>query len=195
MKGTLSVVATNGNYITPPGLMAIEIQSINLTSLGFVDEEGQSVNEIEICNGDAGKPIFYRDILASSYSWEINGSAILFSPRWEPGFEGNPNYELRNRTSPVDTMMPVNWESWRCLNNGSDGGYIIVNSINGCGGAHISDSVYYYWNEPLSAFVPEFINAPHHCVLALELLSKLAQYLAQANTSGAYPMAFWPTIL
>lgn len=160
MSGMLEVVATDGVYTATPTLIVIEIMATNIEALGFVDEYGEPVEEIEICNGDVRRPIYHRDAHASSYIWEINGSAILFYPRWEEGHEGDNNYDLENRTSPVDTMMPVSWTSWRCNNDGSDGGYIIVTAVNGCGGAHVTDSIYYYWQESLSTMVPEFVEAP-----------------------------------
>jgi gliding motility-associated-like protein len=157
MKGSLSVVATDGVYTTTPTLIAIEVQAINLSALGFVDESGTTIEELEICNGDSDRPIYHKDALASSYIWEIHGSAIQFEPRYEPG---SPEDELLNRTSPVDTMMPVSWVNWRTQGDGSDDGFIVVKAINGCGGAHVSDSIYYYWQEPLDVIVPEFVQAP-----------------------------------
>jgi hypothetical protein len=62
-------------------------------------------------------------------------------------------------------MMSINWVDWRCRKDGTDGGYIVVTSVNGCGGANVKDSIHYYWAQPLDIFVPEFTQSPENvCV-------------------------------
>lgn len=160
MEGVMTVVAQNGSLRSTPLEIRIQVSSSSPGDLVFVDEDMQTLRQIEICDGDSYKPIYILNNLASSHIWEIHGSALQFEPRWEPGHDGQSNYELRNRTSPVDTMMPVSWVNWRCKNDGADGGYIVVTSVNVCGGASIKDSIPYVWHQTLSELIPEFITAP-----------------------------------
>lgn len=160
MKGTLSVTAKNASYESVPLEIDFFVEASTLQQTGFVDENNNPLSVIEICDGDSWKAVYHKNANASQMIWNIKGTAIQFEPRNQPGHEGDVDYELINRTSPVDTMMPVSWVDWRCTKDGTDGGYIIVMAVNGCGGANVTDSIRYYWARPLPVLVPEFQVAP-----------------------------------
>lgn len=159
-KGTLSIVASNGSYRSLPLEFEFEVLGTNIEATGFCDADGNAITSYEVCSRDSRKPIYHRNANAIEYIWDIRGSAIQFEPRWEPGHEDDRDYELTNRTSPVDTMMPISWVDWRCRNDGTDEGYIYVTAMNGCGGEDVKDSIYYYWAIPMHQQVPEFTQAP-----------------------------------
>lgn len=165
MKGILQVVARNAGAQSLPLQIPIKVNSASVPPIVFVDAANNPVDELEICSGDSHRPVYIRDGLANEYIWDIQGTALQFEPRHQPGHENDNNYELTNRISPVDTMMPVSWVNWRCLNDGKDGGYIKVRGMSQCGGANRVDSIHYYWAQPLNVFVPEFTQSPENlCV-------------------------------
>lgn len=165
MRGILQVVARNAVTQSQPLQIPIKINAASVPPIEFVDAANNPIDELEICSGDSHRPVYIRDGLASEYIWDIEGTALQFEPRNQPGHENDVNYELTNRVSPVDTMMPVSWVNWRCLNDGKDGGYIKVRGMSQCGGANRVDSIHYYWAQPLDVFVPEFTRSPENlCV-------------------------------
>ncbi|MBK8807912.1 MAG: gliding motility-associated C-terminal domain-containing protein [Bacteroidales bacterium] len=159
-SGILRVFARTGTNVSTALEINIWINAVALSSTGFVDQYNNPITSVEVCTNDANKPIYHRWSNTNSYIWDIVGSAIQFEPRHEPGHDNDNDYELTNRTSPTDTMMPISWVNWRCRNDGSDGGYLYVTAVNTCGGADVTDSIYYYWAIPMNQQVPEFTSAP-----------------------------------
>jgi gliding motility-associated-like protein len=160
MKGMLRVVASNGSTQSLPLEIPIKVNATSVPEIEFIDASSNPVDELEICSGDSHRPVYIKDGLAGEYIWDIHGTALQFEPRNQPGHENDIKYELTNRISPVDTMMPVSWVNWRCVNDGKDGGYIRVRGMSQCGGANRVDSIHYYWAQPLNIFVPEFTRSP-----------------------------------
>jgi len=161
MSGSMQVFASNGTYESTPLELHIQVNAVTIPKTGFIDADNNYISELEVCTGDRARPIYYKNTFAESYIWDIEGSAIQFEPRYEPGHDEDNQYELNNRTSPIDTMMPISWVDWRSRNDGTDGGYIYVTAVNGCGGDDYKDSIYYYWAIPMSVQIPEFTNAPN----------------------------------